>query len=175
MSYPGSWKKVDTNKWENAVTNDKFEIRKTKSVQGVTQSWKGYYNGNLVFELSSRSKKDTAIKAAKREMGKRTRKELTEKKKRKKRLLAALKQARETAKNRSNRAVKLDKNMFNEQHYDWGKPEDVEKWAKNPGSGDLENFDNPIGDDRGKEYTVKMLNRRIEGVEKSLQKDKYQF
>lgn len=174
MALPGSWKKVNTNKWKNEVTNDKFEIRKTKSVQGVNQSWKGYYNGNRVFDLSSRANKDSALSAAEREMEKRTKKELAEKKKRKKRLLAALKKARQTAKNRSMRSVKLDKNMFNENNYQLTNPEDVERWAKDPGSGDIQT-DTPIMNDKGKQYTVNQIDKRIEGVEKSLKKDKYQF
>lgn len=175
MSYPGSWKKVDTNKWENTVTNDKFKISKSKSVPGTKQSWKGYYEGNKVFDLSPRSNKDSALKAARREMGRRTKKELLEKKKRKKKFLAALKKAREAAKSRSDRSIKLDRNMFNKQKYQFSDPDDVERWAKDPGSGDLATLDTPIDEDKGKEHTVNMLDRRIKAAEDALEEDKYQF
>lgn len=167
MPNPGSFKQVDTNKWENQVTGDTVSIKKVTPAHGGSRSWRLYVNGERVENMSSRVKKSGAEKRAKKKMETLTVKEQKKKLKRKKKLKKALESALETYDSRSPRARRMDQNRFNQIHYNLSDAEEVERWAKDPGSGDLDIIDSPIG---GDESMRKQIERRIESVEKSIRK-----
>ena len=171
MSLPGEWTEVDTNHWENPVTGDELKISKQRQVPNKPSSrkWRALVNGDKLHPKSGfmgrNTKKDGAVRKAKSIMGDLTVDEHKEKLKRKRKLLDALESALDTYDSRSEKSQDMDQNRFNKISYNLNDPDEVERWSKDPGSGDLDVIDSPIGSDQN---ARKMIERRIESVEKSI-------